>query len=214
MTLKTVLVTAFEPFGGESVNSSLRVLEQLRPPPAARLKRLVLPVVFGRSLEVLEQALDELRPDVVLALGQAGGRAKVSLERVAINLNDARIPDNEGQQPVDTPVVTGGPAAYFSTLPLKRMLKALLGAGIPAQVSYSAGTFVCNHLMYGLLHRLAAHHPETCGGFVHLPFLPEQVAGQTAPSLGLEVMVLALELCLTSALDGAPDLRLAAGQTH
>lgn len=214
MTPRTVLVTAFEPFGGESVNSSLRVLEQFRPPPGARLKRLVLPVVFSRSLEVLEQALAELRPDVVLALGQAGGRAKVSLERVAINLNDARIPDNEGQQPVDAPVVMGGPAAYFSTLPLKRMLKALLGAGIPAQVSYSAGTFVCNHLMYGLLHCLAARHPEARGGFVHLPYLPEQVAGQTAPGLDLEVMVRALELCLVSALDGAPDLRLAAGQTH
>ena len=208
------LVTAFEPFGGETINPTMRVLEHLSPPPGVQLERLVLPVVFGESLRLLEQALEMFKPDVVLGLGQAGGRALVSLERVALNLNDARIPDNAGQQPIDTPVIKGAAAAYFSTLPLKRTLKALLDAGIPAHVSQSAGTFVCNHVMYGLLHVLEQSYPQTRGGFVHVPFLPEQAARHSAPSLGLELLVQAVELCLALSCDPSPDLKLAAGTTH
>ena len=212
------LVTAFEPFDGETINPTMRILEHLSPPTGVELERLVLPVVFGESLRLLEGALETFQPDIVLGLGQAGGRALVSLERVAVNLNDARIPDNAGQQPVDTPVVAGAPAAYFSTLPLKRTLKALLDAGIPAYVSQSAGTFVCNHVMYGLLHVLEQNYPQTRGGFVHVPFLPEQAARHSTsslvPSLGLELLVQAAELCLTLSCDPSPDLKLAAGATH
>ena len=208
------LVTAFEPFGGETVNPTMRILERLEPPSGVEVERLVLPVVFGESLRLLEQALETFEPDIVLGLGQAGGRALVSLERVAVNLDDARIPDNAGQQPIDTAVVEGAPAAYFSTLPLKRTLQALLDAGIPAHVSGSAGTFVCNHLMYGLLYTLALHYPGVRGGFVHVPFLPEQAAHHGAPSLGLELLTRAVEICLTLSCDPSPDLKLAAGTTH
>lgn len=214
MTPTRILVTAFEPFGSETLNPTTQILEHLHAPPGVRLERLVLPVVFGRSLERLEETLETFRPDIVLGLGQAGGRALVSLERVAINLNDARIPDNAGQQPIDTAVVTGAPAAYFSTLPLKRMLQALLDAGIPAYVSGSAGTYVCNHVMYGLLHTLAQRYPGTRGGFVHVPFLPQQAARHGAPSLGLELLVQAVELCLEVSCDPSPDVTLAAGTTH
>lgn len=208
-----VLVTGFEPFGDETLNPTAQILERLQAPPGVTLERLVLPVVFGRSRHLLENAIETFQPDIVLALGQAGGRALVSLERVAINLDDARIPDNAGQQPVDTAVIEGGPAAYFSTLPVKRMLAALLEAGIPAHVSQSAGTYVCNHVMYGLLHTLEAH-PGTRGGFIHVPFLPEQAARHGAPSLGLDLQVRAIELCLEVACSPAPDITLAAGATH
>lgn len=212
------LVIAFEPFGGETINPTMRILEHLSSPPGVQLERLVLPVVFGESLRLLEQALETFEPDIVLGLGQAGGRALVSLERVAVNLDDARIPDNAGQQPIDAPVVVGAPAAYFSTLPLKRTLKTLLEAGIPAHVSQSAGTFVCNHVMYGLLHTLAHSYPHTRGGFVHVPFLPEQAARHSTssliPSLGLELLVRAVEICLALSCDPSPDLKLAAGATH
>ncbi len=214
MTRKTILLTAFEPFGGETVNPTVRILERVTKPDGARLERLVLPVVFGRSLEVLESALEEAKPDVVIALGQAGGRSLISLERLAINLNDARIPDNDGNQPIDTPVAPDGPAAYFSTLPLKRMLRALLDDGIPADLSQTAGTFVCNHVMYGLLHLLSNRYPTARGGFIHVPFLPEQAAEHGAPSLGLGLMVRAVERCLAVCLTDELDIVMAAGQTH
>lgn len=209
-----ILVTAFEPFGDETLNPTMQILERLQGPPGVQLERLVLPVVFGRSRHLLNDAIATFQPDIVLGLGQAGGRALVSLERVAINMDDARIPDNAGQQPIDEPVIETGPAAYFSTLPLKRMLRGLLEAGIPAHVSQSAGTYVCNHVMYSLLHTLGEHHPASRGGFIHVPFLPEQAAKHGAPSLGLELLVRAVELCLTVACDPSPDTKLAAGTTH
>ncbi len=214
MPAHRVLVTAFEPFGGETLNPTMQILERLAGPSAVALERLVLPVVFGQSRRVLEEAIGTLEPDLVLGLGQAGGRAMVSLERVAIIRDVARIPDNAGQQPIDEIIVAGGPAAYFSTLPLKRMLIALLAAGIPAHVSQSAGTYVCNHMMYGLLHALELDGKGARGGFMHVPFLPEQAAKHSAPSMSLELLVRAVECCLEVALDTSPDVRLAAGTTH
>lgn len=154
--MKTVLITGFEPFGGESVNPSREVVSGLDNAIIAgcRVVARQLPCVFGESLAVLNTAIDTLSPSLVLAVGQAGGRTDITVERVAINVDDARIADNRGQQPVDEPIVADGPAAWFSTLPIKAMVAAMRSAGIPASVSQTAGTFVCNHVMYGLLHKL------------------------------------------------------------
>jgi pyroglutamyl-peptidase len=149
------------------------------------------------------------RPALVVCTGQAGGRASLSLERVALNVNDARIPDNTGSQPVDTPVIPGAPAAYFSTLPIKAMLAALLDAGINAEVSQTAGTFVCNHVFYGLMHELATHAElrQTRGGFIHVPWLPAQ--GQ--PSMRLDEIVQGLKVAIECALATVTDIRKEAG---
>src|SRR6266851_2357198 len=146
------LVTGFEPFGGEPINPALEALERLPPRlGAVAIATRVLPAVLGQALDALEEAVREPAPDIVLCVGLAGGRAALSLERVAINIDDARIPDNKGRQPIDLPVVAGGPAAYFATLPIKAVVAALREAGLPAIVSNSAGTFVCNHVFYGLI---------------------------------------------------------------
>ncbi|HEU4408066.1 MAG TPA: pyroglutamyl-peptidase I [Polyangiaceae bacterium] len=191
-----VLVTAFEPFGGEAINPSREAV--LRLDAAALggdidLRRAVLPVAFGRSVERLRAAIAEHRPGVVICLGQAGGRAEITPERVAINLDDARAPDNEGARPSEVPVVPGGPDAYFSTLPVKAIVAGLRAKGVPASASLSAGTFVCNHVFYALMHLLAAERPGARGGFVHVPYLPEQVLDRPGtPSLSLELLLCGL----------------------
>lgn len=171
------LVTGFEPFGGESVNPTAATLDLLPERVGGlRIARRILPVSFERASAALAAAIEDSAPDVVLATGEAGGRAALSLERVAINLADARIPDNDGDQPIDCPVVPDGPAAYFATIPLRPALAALVAAGLPAALSDSAGTFVCNHLFYRLMHLAAARRPLLRAGFLHVPYLPEQAA--------------------------------------
>jgi pyroglutamyl-peptidase len=206
----TVLVTGFDPFGGSAVNPSWQAVQALdgRLVAGHRLVGAPLPTVFGRSLRRMDELLAEHRPTLVLGTGQAGGRGALSLERVAINVDDARIPDNAGARPVDAAIVEGGPAAYFSSLPIKAMLQALLLAGINAEVSQTAGTFVCNHVFYGLMHRLAQPGWEgTRGGFVHVPWLPQQ--GQ--PSMRLDEIVAGLALAAETALQVKHDIRLEAG---
>lgn len=207
----TVLVTGFDPFGGDAVNPSWMAVQALHGREVAghRVVGVQLPTVFGRSLQVLHEALAHHRPVLVLGTGQAGGRGAISLERVAINVNDARIADNARAQPVDTPVVSGGPDAYFTSLPVKAMLAALLQEGINAEVSQTAGTFVCNHVFYGLMHALAtrAELRQVRGGFVHVPWLPQQ--GQ--PSMGLDEIVRGLRLAIACALQTRQDIRLEAG---
>jgi pyroglutamyl-peptidase len=208
------LVTGFEPFGGETLNPALVALERLKPAlgPLAIATR-VIPTVFGRALDVLARALDETRPDIVLAVGQAGGRASLSLERVAINLDDAVIADNDGGRPIDRPVIAGGPAAYFATLPIKAAVQALRAAGLPAIVSNTAGTFVCNHLFYGLMHQAALRGPALRGGFLHIPYLPEQAARHAgAPSMAIEHMVQGIEIILAVAAARDQDLVLSEGE--
>jgi pyroglutamyl-peptidase len=203
-----VLVTGFEPFGGEALNPSARVAQALhgRTIDGVPVIGAVLPCVFGAAIDALRDALERHRPQLVLALGQAAGRSALSLERVAINVDDARIPDNAGVQPVDTPVVAKGPAAHFTTLPVKAMVAALRAAGHPAELSHSAGTFVCNHVFYGLQHALRARRSAR-SGFMHLPLLPEQArAGQ--PSLALAAMIDGTALALATAL------RLRSGDLH
>ena len=207
----TVLVTGFEPFGGESINPSWMAVQALHGRTVAghRLIGAQLPTAFDRSLEVLRDLLHRHHPALVLCTGQAAGRAALSLERVAINVNDARIPDNAKAQPVDTPVVAGGPAAYFTSLPIKAMLASLLAEGINAEVSQTAGTFVCNHVFYGLMHELATKHGlrRTRGGLIHVPWLPAQ--GQ--PSMRLEEIVQGLKVAIACALVTAQDIRKQAG---
>ena len=170
-----ILLTAFEPFDGEELNSSK---EALLPVPeeisGSKIVKMNLPVEFGTSIQLLRDAICRERPDAVLCLGQAGGRKALTPERIAINVNDARIPDNAGQQPVDEVIYPDGPDAYFSTLPVKSMAEAIREAGVPAEVSNTAGTFVCNQLMYGLLYFISHEFPAIRGGFLHLPYLTEQ----------------------------------------
>ncbi|QKJ86403.1 Pyrrolidone-carboxylate peptidase [Paramixta manurensis] len=215
--MKTVLITAFEPFGGESVNPSWEAVRQLneRMLCGAKIVARQLPCVFGHALTSLYKAIDELQPELVLAVGQAGGRAEISVERVAINVDDARIPDNQGNQPIDEPIVSEGPAAFFSTLPIKAIVEGIREAGIPASVSQTAGTYVCNHVMYGLLHHLHQQGGEVRGGFIHIPYLPEQaVKHPGTPSMAAQTVILALEMAITIALRTEQDLRLEGGATH
>jgi pyroglutamyl-peptidase len=198
------LLTGFEPFGGEAVNPSwevARALEGERIGEAVVTAR-VLPCCFGDAAASMRQLLDELQPHWVLALGQAAGRADFSIERIAINIDDARIADNAGAQPVDVPVVAGGPAAYFATLPIKAMVAGLRESGLPASISQTAGTFVCNHVFYALMHALQAHR-QVRGGFMHLPLLPEQAARQPAghASMPLVTMVDGVRAALRIAVE-------------
>ena len=211
-----VLLTGFEPFGGETVNPSWEAVRALRGRRIAghRIEVARLPTAFGDALTALGAALAASRPRLVIAVGQAGGRDRLSLERVAINVDDARVADNRGRQPVDVPVVAGAPAAYFSTLPIKAALAALTAAGIPAAISQSAGTYVCNHVFYGLMHTLALRRGVR-GGFVHIPFLPAQAAHhRSAPSMTLDTVIAALRLIVEVSLRTEGDARIAAGATH
>ncbi|MCL2420469.1 MAG: pyroglutamyl-peptidase I [Defluviitaleaceae bacterium] len=173
--MKKVLITAFDPFGGEPVNPALEAVMRLPDEiDGVTIIKKEIPTVFGKSAEILCQALEQEKPDAVISVGQAGGRTHISIERVAINIDDARIPDNEGNQPIDMPIVEGGPTAYFATLPVKAIIRDLIDAGIPTAISETAGTFVCNHLMYAALHYAAEKQPDLKAGFIHIPYLPEQ----------------------------------------
>ena len=214
--MQKVLITGFEPFGGERVNPSWEVVKQLNDMElaGARIIARQLPCVFGAALEALNTAIEEVQPVMVLAIGQAGGRTDITIERVAINVDDARIPDNQGKQPIDEPIVENGPAAYFSTLPIKAMVGSMREAGIPASVSQTAGTYVCNHVMYGLLHRLSDQQAIK-GGFIHIPYLPEQAAAHPgAPSMAATTVLFALELAISIALQVEYDLKVVGGGTH
>lgn len=213
MTRPRILLTGFEPFGGDKLNPSWLVAQALHGEfiGGAPVQALCLPCVYGAALAVLQAALVQQRPAVVLALGLAAGRTVLSLERVAINVDDARIADNAGAMPIDTPVVGGAPAAYFSRLPIKAIVATLRAAGLPAAVSQTAGTFVCNHVFYGLMHALR-RRPRARGGFMHLPLLPEQAAAHAnAPSLALDLQVQGVRLALATTLATAADLRAGGG---
>ncbi len=215
---KTILLTGFEPFGGESINPSweaVRALEGKTMSDGSVIAVARLPCAFVHSLDVLEQQVRKHKPHIVVCVGQAGGRAEMSIERVAINVDDARIPDNAGAQPIDVPIQTDGPAAYFSTLPIKAIVAALIEKGIPAAVSQTAGTFVCNHVFYGVM-RVVAQAPKIKrAGFVHIPYLPEQALRHpNAPSMSLDVMVAGLLQIVESTLTVETDLIATGGATH
>jgi pyroglutamyl-peptidase len=206
----SVLVTGFDPFGGSPVNPSWDAVHALhgREILGHRIVGGEIPTVFGASLQRLEALMEEIQPRLVICTGQAGGRPAMSLERIAINVNDARIPDNTGAKPIDVPIIPGGPAAYFTKLPIKAMLQSLLDHGVRAEVSQTAGTFVCNQTFYGLMHLLAQPRWEGVrGGLIHVPYLPQQ--GQ--PSMRLEEVVRGLELAIACALTTQHDIRKEAG---
>ncbi|MCQ4083560.1 pyroglutamyl-peptidase I [Streptomyces sp. RB6PN25] len=211
-----VLLTAFEPFGGDSVNPSERAVADVVAvhPPGVEVVSSRLSCVFSVALDELTAAVARTEPDVVICTGQAGGRPDVTVERIAINVDDARIPDNAGRQPVDRPVVEGGPAAYFSTLPVKACVAAARAAGVPASVSQTAGTFVCNHVFYGLMHLMATQRPHMRGGFVHLPYAPEQVTDRAQPSLPVTLAAEGLRAVVTAAASRTEDIVVAGGATH
>jgi len=211
--MKTILVTGFEPFGGEKINPSQEIARALdgREIAGRRVVGAVLPCVFGAANVELRRLVRRVRPELVICLGQAGGRAEITPERVAINVDDARAPDNAGAQPVDAAIAARGPAAYWSTLPIKAIVAALRREGIPAAVSQTAGTFVCNHVFYGLMQSLRRRRGVR-GGFIHVPFLPEQTT--TQPSLPLATMTRAVEVAVETALKVRRDVRHAGGQDH
>ena len=192
-----ILVTGFEPFGGETVNPAWEAVRALpNEIGGAQIVRLRLPVTFDGCLPPLIDMIKREQPDAVLCIGQAGGRAAITPERVAINLDDARIPDNDGFQPVDAPVVPGGPAAYFSTLPIRAMAEAMRAAGADAQISNTAGTYVCNSLMYAVLHGMHTRRPGLPCGFIHLPYLTLQRRAADVPGIEKETAVCALSAAL------------------
>lgn len=192
------LVTAFEPFGGEAINASLEAVRRLPPRLGAlEIQTATLPTSFERAPGALEAAIERAQPDIVLCVGQAGDRAALCVERVAVNLQDARAPDNDGAQPADVPIAAPGPAAYLATLPVRQMVAALGAAALPAQLSMSAGTFVCNRVFYELM-RIAASGRALRAGFLHVPRLPQQAApGQ--PSMALDDIVRGIRIALETA---------------
>jgi pyroglutamyl-peptidase len=210
----TILLTGFTPFGGADTNVSWQVAQLLGGTviDGHTVVAAQLPTEFDISLEALTDLLDKHHPALVVCLGQAGGRKAISLERVAINIADARIADNAGKQPVDKPVVSGGPPAYFTGLPIKAMLQALQEAGIPGEVSQTAGTFVCNHVFYGLMHTLERRRAlqGMRGGFIHLPFLP----AQGTPNMLLDDIERGLRIAIACALATQQDVKLGAGAEH
>jgi pyroglutamyl-peptidase len=215
--LMKVLVTGFDPFGGDKINPAYEAVKRLPDTIlGATIVKREVPTVFGKSSQVLEALLTAEQPDVVICVGQAGGRYAVSFERVAINLVEARIPDNEGNQPMDEPVEADGDSAYFTTLPIKAMVKEVHEAGLPGYVSYTAGTYVCNYLMYSLMYLINKKFPTIKGGFIHVPFIPEQVVDRpvTTPSMELEAIVTSLEKAIEAAISNEKDIQVNVGTTH
>jgi pyroglutamyl-peptidase len=210
---RSILVTGFEPFGGESINPSWEACELLPGEIGGlEVEKLRLPCEFRRSITLAARAIDRLHPVLVVGLGQAEGRARLGIERVAINLDDARIPDNAGRQPIDEFVAPNGPPAYFASLPVKAMAAASRAAGVEAEISNSAGTFVCNHLMYGMLHHLAESGSRARGGFIHVPYSPEQAARHPeAPSMPVAAMAMGIAAAIAAACEHPHDLHVSEG---
>lgn len=212
--MKKILITGFDPFGGESMNPAYEAVKLIPDEiKGVKIVKLEVPTVFNKSIQVLDAAIQEIEPDVVINVGQAGNRFGVTPERIAINQDDARIPDNEGNQPIDVAIVENGPNAYFSTLPIKAMVENMKLAGVPASVSNTAGTFVCNHLMYGLMNLIDTKYPNIRGGFVHVPFATEQALDKpNSPSLSIDQIATALTAGIEAVVDNKEDIKTIGGE--
>ena len=210
-----ILVTAFDPFGGESINPALEAVKLMKDKiDGAEIVKLEIPTVFRKSIDKVAEAIVKENPEVVLSIGQAGGRFEVTPERVAINVDDARIPDNEGNQPIDVPIYEDGAPAYFATLPVKAMVEAIRSAGLPSSLSNSAGTFVCNHIMYGVLYQIEKMGKNIRAGFIHVPFIPEQVARRPAPApcMSMVDIAKALEAAVSAIVKNDKDIVAVGGK--
>ena len=208
-----ILVTGFDPFGGEPVNPAIESVKRLPDTiGGAEIVKLEIPTVIYKSLDVIREAIRKENPDMVLSVGQAGSRPDVTVERVGINIDDFRITDNEGNQPVDEPIYADGPAAYFSTLPIKAMVDAMHNAGVPATVSNSAGTFVCNHVCYGVSYMIDKEFPGIRSGFIHIPFLPSQcVDKRNMPCMDLNTIVTGLTASIEAMIEHKEDVKITGG---
>ena len=203
-----VLITGFDPFGGESVNPALEAVKALPDTIAgAEIIKLEIPTVFRKSLEKIEENIIKHSPDIVISIGQAGGRFGVTPERVA------RIEDNEKNQPIDITIFEDGETAYFTNLPIKAMVKEMQDGGIPASVSNTAGTFVCNHVMYGIMYMIDKKYPNIKGGFIHVPYIPSQVVTKpNMPSMSASDITKGLELCIKAAIENNEDVKAVGGE--
>lgn len=208
-----ILVTGFDPFGGEKVNPAFEVIKELKDNiEGAEIVKLQVPTAFYSSIKKTVEKIEEIKPDAVLMIGQAGGRFDVTVERIAINLDDARIPDNEGNQPIDKLVDEEGLTAYFATLPIKAIVNRIKEKNIPASVSNSAGTYVCNHLMYGILNHIYKNKLNIKAGFIHIPFLLEQVLNKpNVPAMTLDRMVTAIESAIEVIAKNEEEVKVIGG---
>ena len=208
-----VLITGFDPFGGEKINPAWEAVKGIKNIiEGAKIIKLEIPTVFNKSIEKVKEAMELEKPDIVLCIGQAGGRYDMTVERVAINVDDARIEDNEGNQPIDIPVFEDGENAYFSNLPIKAMVEEIKGQGIPASISNSAGTFVCNHIMYGVLYHINKTYKNMRGGFIHVPFINEQVLDKkNQPYMPVEHISKAIEAAIKAAVINNEDIKKSGG---
>ena len=213
-----ILVTGFDPFGSDKINPAIEAVKKLPDTiKGAKIIKLEIPTVFNKSAQVVHQAIVKEQPDYVLNVGQAGGRSALTPERVAININDGRIPDNDGYQPLDEPIQPDGDTAYFTQLPIKAMSKAIRAAGLPAIVSNTAGTYVCNHIFYQVQYMRTKEFPKLKAGFIHIPFLPEQVITRpNQPSMALADIVKGLTAAIGAIVerDGQSDIKAVEGQNH
>ena len=208
-----ILVTGFDPFGGEPINPAIESVKKLPDNIAgAEIIKLEIPTVRKKSLEKIEKAINEHNPDIILSIGQAGGRFDISIERVGINLDDFRIPDNEGNQIIDEPIFPDGENSYFVKLPVKAMVQNVQKNNIPASVSYTAGTFVCNHVLYGVLYLIEKKYKGKKSGFIHIPFLPQQVVDKrNTPSMELNTIVKGLTAAIEAIVKNNQDIKEVGG---
>lgn len=211
-----VLVTGFDPFGGESINPAWEAVKVIKDEIAgAEIVKMQIPTVVGKSIAKIHDKMVEMNPDIVIAVGQAGGRFGVTPERVAINVTDARIPDNEGNQPIDEPIFADGDAAYFSNLPVKAMVQAIKDAGYPSVLSNTAGTYICNHVMYGILYYIQKEFPNARGGFIHVPYAASQVVNKpNTASMAIADITASIEAAIEAAVKNAADIKAIGGETH
>lgn len=208
-----ILVTGFDPFGEDKINPAIESVKKLPDGiKGVKIIKLEIPTVYMKSLEKIDEAIKEYNPDVILSIGQAGGRPDITVERVGINVDDYRIKDNEGNQPIDTKIYDDGENAYFSNLPIKAIVENIRKNNIPASISNTAGTFVCNHVLYGVQYLLDKKYPNKKSGFIHIPFLPEQVINRpNTPSMSISTIVKALTLALEAIIENGSDKKISGG---